>query len=40
MSDDEKAYSGLLEDGSYVYGLYDKIGQEFYPSNGGPFTGE
>lgn len=27
-----------LEDGSYVYGLYDKIGQAFYPSNGDPFT--
>ena len=28
-----------LEGGSYVYGLYDKIGQVFYPSNGNPFTG-
>ena len=29
-----------LEGGSYTYGLYDKIGQVFYPSDGNPFTGE
>lgn len=29
-----------LENGSYTYGLYDKIGQVFYPSNGNPFSGE
>ena len=29
-----------LENGSYTYGLYDRIGQVFYPSNGNPFTGE
>lgn len=29
-----------LEGGSYVYGLYDRIGQAFYPSDGNPFTGE
>ena len=29
-----------LENGSYTYGLYDKIGKVFYPSNGVPFTGQ
>lgn len=29
-----------LEGGAYTYGLYDKIGKVFYPSNGNPFVGE
>lgn len=29
-----------LEGGAYVYGLYDKIGEVFYPSDGNPFTGQ
>ena len=29
-----------LVNGSYEVGLYDRIGKQFYPSNGEPFTGE
>lgn len=29
-----------LENGSYTYGLFDKVSKTFYPSDGNPFTGQ